>query len=326
MTLVCELQLAAPPTATAPTGLAHDIVQHLPLSMVTVGDNYRRTFDSEDLGSLASNIAANRFASPVIVRPVGDGWRVVAGERRYRAHVLLAESGRSPLGSAPGWGDAPTIAAFVRLLSAEQATAVMLAENGARVDPPPLEEAQGYRRAMDAHGWTVAATARAAGVSAERVRRRVGLLELGALALELLTKGSLPVTFAERMAGLDANRQRLALLAHEAAPMTGAAWASLCRRLANEQAADSLFDTSSFMVAESYALEAVADVAPKVAPRAELVGIPEIAELLGRPRATVDKWRRRGVLPEPEWVIGHAPVWQASTVRQWATSTGRGAA
>lgn len=107
--------------------------------------------------------------------------------------------------------------------------------------------------------------------------------------------------------------------------MTGAAFASLCRRLANEQASESLFDTGAFMRAEEYATDAKVAAGPAPVVKAELVGIPEIAEMLGVVRATVDKWRRRGVLPAPGWVVGHAPIWEASEIRTWARATGRAA-
>jgi len=55
----------------------------------------------------------------------------------------------------------------------------------------------------------------------------------------------------------------------------------------------------------------------------DLVGIVEIAARLAVDRGTVDKWRWRGVLPDPDWVVSGTPVWRWSTVRMWATMTGR---
>jgi predicted DNA-binding transcriptional regulator AlpA len=101
---------------------------------------------------------------------------------------------------------------------------------------------------------------------------------------------------------------------------------SLCRRLRGEQDSESMFDADAFLRVEEYVVAAQAEVAPKVAQRAELVGIPEVAELLGVKRETVDKWRRRGRLPEPGWVVGGSPVWEAGEIRAWAKTTGRAAA
>src|SRR5690606_14630505 len=47
------------------------------------------------------------------------------------------------------------------------------------------------------------------------------------------------------------------------------------------------------------------------------VGLAEISADFGIPRATVDKWRTRDVLPEPEWIVGGRPAWRRSTIRDW---------
>lgn len=54
-----------------------------------------------------------------------------------------------------------------------------------------------------------------------------------------------------------------------------------------------------------------------------LAGIAEIAELLDVQRATVDQWRRRNILPPPDWTISGRPIWHWSTVTAWASCTGR---
>ncbi|HEX7276278.1 MAG TPA: ParB/RepB/Spo0J family partition protein [Acidimicrobiales bacterium] len=309
------------------------MTEYLPLSVIVAGDNDRKAFDADALASLAESIREHGLAQPITVRPVvreelrhysdgdsiavGTTYVIVAGERRYRAHRLLVEQGH---------GAFATIECQVREMTDEQASAVMLAENTARVDLGPLEEASAYRARMDRHGWTAAAVARAAGVSADRVRRRVGLLGLGELARHWLATGQLPIGHAEAMVGLDVNRQRLALMAHEGGPLSGAAMASICRRLRGEQDSESMFDADAFLRVEEYVVAAQAEVAPKVAERVALVGIPEVAEMLGVKRETVDKWRRRGVLPVPGWVVGGSPVWEAGVIVAWAVATGRAAA
>ena len=55
----------------------------------------------------------------------------------------------------------------------------------------------------------------------------------------------------------------------------------------------------------------------------EPVGLLEIAERLGVARSTVDKWRIRGLLPEPRWVVGGRPAWPWTEIRTWAEETGR---
>jgi len=48
----------------------------------------------------------------------------------------------------------------------------------------------------------------------------------------------------------------------------------------------------------------------------DLVGLTQIAERLGVPRNTVDSWRARGKLPEPDLMIGIHPYWDWETIRQ----------
>ena len=58
-------------------------------------------------------------------------------------------------------------------------------------------------------------------------------------------------------------------------------------------------------------------------PHPSLVGVGDIAERLAVPRQTADNWRLRGVLPAPDWVISGRPVWEWTTIEQWADDTGR---
>lgn len=55
----------------------------------------------------------------------------------------------------------------------------------------------------------------------------------------------------------------------------------------------------------------------------DLVGPQEVAERLGVQRETVHRWRVRGVLVDPEWVISGVPLWRWQTVHRWARATGR---
>jgi predicted site-specific integrase-resolvase len=49
----------------------------------------------------------------------------------------------------------------------------------------------------------------------------------------------------------------------------------------------------------------------------DLVGLTQIAERLGVPRGTVDSWRHRGKLPEPNLMIGIHPYWEWSSIKDW---------
>jgi len=64
-------------------------------------------------------------------------------------------------------------------------------------------------------------------------------------------------------------------------------------------------------------------VAMTTTPRADPVGIVEIAERLDVVRDTVDKWRERGLLPDADYTVGGRPAWEWSTIEAWAVETGR---
>jgi len=55
----------------------------------------------------------------------------------------------------------------------------------------------------------------------------------------------------------------------------------------------------------------------------EPVGLAEIAERLNVARNTVDQWRFRDLLPEPQWTVGGRPAWDWPTIAAWAKDTGR---
>lgn len=55
----------------------------------------------------------------------------------------------------------------------------------------------------------------------------------------------------------------------------------------------------------------------------DLVDISIIAKQLGVPKDTVNKWRWRGVLPEPDFDLDVGPIWYWETVREWAERTNR---
>jgi hypothetical protein len=55
----------------------------------------------------------------------------------------------------------------------------------------------------------------------------------------------------------------------------------------------------------------------------EPVGLEELAARLGVERDTADKWRTRGVLPQPTWRVGGRPAWRWAVIVQWVRETGR---
>lgn len=276
----------------------------VPARAISPGPNDRKTFDREALEELAASIRDHGLAQPPTVRPKGQGYEIVAGERRYRAMVdVLA------------WSEIPCM---VRELTDEAASAIMLAENVQRADLDPLEEARAYRNRMDRFGYPQSEVARLANVAADRVRRRLALLSLEPSIAQLVSRRQLPLTYAACMTSLDSNRQIFALKAYNASPMSIDAFRALCSRLVGEQQQETMFDASSFLQIEDYVSEACLAVNNEgTLDDMEPVGLKEIAEMLGVQENTARVWRKRGVLPEPKWWASGVPLWNRADIIKW---------
>lgn len=311
-----------------PTGMETYTVTEISVRDIVAGDNDRRHFDQSALEELAASIASDGLGQPPTVRPLGEGYQLVCGERRTRA-----------MRDVLGWERIPCI---VREMSDEEASALMLAENTARADLDPVEEARAYVKRIDA-GASVADVARTAGRSVATVQARVALLKLSDVSLQMVSRGTIPLGHAVMMAGLDSNRQVLAIKAHDAQRLNAVAFGALCDRLMMEQNQEGMFDASSFMRAEEYATEALEVAAELKAPdhlaseirrlqarirqleasADDLLGVQEISQALGVQERTVHQWQARKRLPERDATVSGLPAWKRSTVLDWAARTGR---
>ncbi len=100
----------------------------------------RTRFDAEPLGELAESIRLHGVLQPLLVRPLADGYELIAGERRWRAARLAG------LRSVP---------AVVRSDAGNDQQLVLgLIENLQRTDLDPIEEARGLRRLIEEFGLT----------------------------------------------------------------------------------------------------------------------------------------------------------------------------
>jgi len=129
--------------------------------MIT-GWNPRKAFDPEALQALAEDIRQNGLINPIMVRPKGKRYELVAGERRLRAFRLLGRA---------------TIPAKVRELTDEQVLDIMLAENLQRVDLNPIEEAHHLKRVLEVGKLTQTELGKRIGKSQEWVSQRLRLAD-----------------------------------------------------------------------------------------------------------------------------------------------------
>jgi ParB family chromosome partitioning protein len=170
------------------------------------------------------------------------GYEIVAGERRFRAMTTIL--------------DRSFIPAIVRELDDESASAIMLAENTGRADLDPIEEANAYQSRIERFGWTEERLAKTAGVSTDRVKKRIALLALHDDVQHLVAHGNLPLGHAAAMFELDHNRQLIALrVFREGKGITLRTFRKVVADLLAEQNQDSLFDLATFYIEQSQEAE-----------------------------------------------------------------------
>ena len=149
----------------------------------------RKTFYQDSLEELARSIKERGVLEPIVVRPMGDKYEIVMGERRYRACVIAGLK---------------QIPAVVRELSDEDAKTDALLENFQREDLNPIEKACAIREMMSF--MSSDQLLRTLGVSESTVRRFLELLELPEqIQQELISKedSSLTESHARLLRGLN---------------------------------------------------------------------------------------------------------------------------
>jgi ParB family transcriptional regulator, chromosome partitioning protein len=123
----------------------------------------RKSFESSSLDELAASIRSSGVIQPIIVREVGDGYQLIAGERRWRA-ARQAGLDRIP--------------AIVREASDAESLELALVENLLREDLNPMEEAEGYSHLLARFGWTQEQLAQRIGRDRTSIANALRLLRL----------------------------------------------------------------------------------------------------------------------------------------------------
>ncbi|WP_112383897.1 ParB/RepB/Spo0J family partition protein [Sphingomonas carotinifaciens] len=149
-------------------------------------DQPRRRFDEAALDELAGSIAARGLIQPIVVRPHGKEYQIVAGERRWRA------AQRARLHEVP---------VVVREFNDAETLEIALVENIQRQDLNAIEEAQAYQRLAGEFGHTQEALAKIVHKSRSHVANLLRLLELPAGVQAQVVDGSLSMGHARALLG-----------------------------------------------------------------------------------------------------------------------------
>jgi ParB family chromosome partitioning protein len=172
---------ALAPGGTALRMLALAAIKPLP-------GNPRKHFDEAALEELAASIATRGVIQPIIVRPhpAGEGYQLVAGERRWRA----AQKARLH-----------EIPALVRQLSEREVMALALIENLQREDLNPVEEARAYHRLSEEEGMIQVDIAKLVEKSRSHVANMMRLVTLPDAVLDYVEQGKLSVGHVRALIG-----------------------------------------------------------------------------------------------------------------------------
>lgn len=156
----------------------------------------RKSMDFNSLKELEASIRVSGVIQPIVVRRSGQGFQLIAGERRWRA---AQNAGLT------------TIPALVREVSDAQSLEIALVENILRENLNPVEEAEAYQRLLGEFGWTQEDLARRVGRDRSSVANSLRLLRLPDPIQADLRRGALTMGHARALLALSSVEAQLKL-------------------------------------------------------------------------------------------------------------------
>jgi len=157
----------------------------------------RKDFVESDLKDLAESIRANGVIQPIVVRPSGKQFELIAGERRFRASKMIGLK---------------TIPAVLRTATDEEMLELALVENIHRSDLNPIERANAYRQYLNTFNLTQVQAAEKLGENRSNIANYLRLLDLPKDIKQMLINGELSMGHARAILALptDDLRRKLA--------------------------------------------------------------------------------------------------------------------
>jgi ParB family transcriptional regulator, chromosome partitioning protein len=180
-------------------GIAEAAPEQLEVAVGSIQHNPfqpRKTFDKEELASLSASVRTHGILQPIVVRPVGDQYQLVAGERRLRAAQDVG------LASVP-----------VRIVNFndQEVLEAALIENIQRADLNPIEKAQGFKDYLDRFHMNHEQLAQRLGLARSTITNLVNLLELASEVQEGLRVNQITEAHAKILKGIKNREQQVAL-------------------------------------------------------------------------------------------------------------------
>lgn len=169
----------------------------LPIEDIVPNPNQPRIhFNETELRELSESIQEHGVLQPLLVRKYGNGYEIIAGERRYQASKLA------------GLEELPVI---IKEVNDEEMLALALIENLQRSDLNPVEEAKGYRQLIDASGMTQEALSKAVSKSRSAITNSLRLLDLPEVVQQMIFEGKLTAGHARAILAVPYEDARIRL-------------------------------------------------------------------------------------------------------------------
>lgn len=147
----------------------------------------RKDFDPQALNELADSLCVHGLLQPVLVRPVGEHYCIIAGERRLRAAKIAGFT---------------KIAVIVQVCTDQEMAERSLIENIQRADLTPVEEGFAYARLIEEYGMTQELVAQRVGKARTTVANLLRVILLPKVVLELLRDDKISLGHAKVLLGL----------------------------------------------------------------------------------------------------------------------------
>jgi ParB family transcriptional regulator, chromosome partitioning protein len=175
-------------TAPGASGPAGRRVLDVPIEQIVARrDQPRQRFDDAALDELAASVREKGVLSPILVRRQGEGYGLIAGERRWRAAQRAGQK---------------TVPVIVEEADDDEAFELALIENIQRQDLNPLEEADAYHRLMSSRDWTQEQLAGHLGKDRSTVANALRLLKLPESVRDAVAEGRLAMGHARALVAL----------------------------------------------------------------------------------------------------------------------------
>jgi len=156
----------------------------------------RKDFDPAELDALSASLSTHGLLAPIVVRPNGDRYQIIAGERRFRAAVRA------------GWSEVPV---HILHVDDRQTAELALTENFQRKDLNPLEKAIAFTRYLEVYGGTHEELAARLALNRTTVTNLIRLLDLPDTIQTMLRKKELDEGHARPLLSLKKESEQLEL-------------------------------------------------------------------------------------------------------------------